>query len=102
MNQLSVFSASRYQKHDDSCEVCFDAKPTDIILITCTHRQNFCETCMRSWFKSGKFTCPKCRTFWPVKDYLEKTNQSTANIANVSLKLKYPTSSTANVPPPTP
>ncbi|CAF0775309.1 unnamed protein product [Rotaria sordida] len=91
------------QKHNDPCEICFDQMSTDITLITCRHRQKFCETCIQSWLKLGKFTCPKCRTLWPVIDYLEQTNQSIINTANILLKLEYhPTLFNGNVPFSTP
>ncbi|CAF0719067.1 unnamed protein product [Rotaria sp. Silwood1] len=99
MNLLRVFPTARCQNNDDHCEVCFHEMPTDITLISCEHRQNFCEKCIRSLIVLRKYTCPKCRTIWPVLDYLEKTNQSIVNIANISLKLKYPASFTGNISP---
>jgi hypothetical protein len=58
------------QNNDDVCEVCFEQKPVYISLITCPHRNIFCEECIKSWLLWGNFTCPKCRAVWPLNYYV--------------------------------
>lgn len=58
------------ENDDVECAVCREPKVTIIPLITCTHKRNFCEQCIKNWLKTEHYTCPLCRENFPVADYV--------------------------------
>ncbi|CAF1592126.1 unnamed protein product [Rotaria magnacalcarata] len=74
---------------EDKCEVCWKQPPTCIALIRCAHSRSFCERCIKSCISNGHRYCPKCRTPFPIKDYLEEIKTNTSSIDNAFLNINY-------------
>ena len=64
MNDCSNSNTSNYS----NCSICLNNENNNFIsLTTCMH--SFCKECITEWIRSGKTTCPNCRSIITITDY---------------------------------
>ena len=51
---------SKLSAPDESCAVCMNDGPSNVVRLRCTGKHMFCQECSLDWFQSSA-TCPMCR-----------------------------------------